>query len=496
MAQGSPSFCQHVLHCILHAVDRVFTPATPDTPNHKETVSEKKMLQGDGGWMQRKEILGWTIDSALGTLELTDCCKAWVLAIFAALWDRKRVGLKAWQRLLGELCFMAPAIPGSAGLFGTLQLGITYADRHHVHITSHLRDHLTDFEHLAQSVATHPTRLAELVPDYPSAIGSVDAAKSGMGGVLFTDYHPPLLWRVPFPLDLQSCIVSTEQPNGDIMNSNLEQAGVLAQADVANTVFDLRDRTLATLNDNIAAISHNKKGAITSDQSAAYICRLTSLHHHHHRYYHKVSHISGEANEMANTLSRHFNLTNDQILTLFNCRFPQAKPWRMCHLAPGMLSALTCLLLRKRPNAASFLQLNPTEPTSSHIGWLSAPPLATDPSWMMWPRTSTSTFSSSLAAATTMDSSTAACSPSDLNVWWKPYAPWDRNSPDWTSPILACTGHATSTDLEPSSAPGTMKTQPTPESGPSTSPSYGPSANTCTIMIVNRNFKVTGYQLP
>ena len=141
--------------------------------------------------MQCKEILGWILDSALGTLELTDCHKAWVLAIFDALWDKKRVGLKEWQCLLGELQFMGPAIPGSARLFGVLQLGITYASWHHVCITSHLCDHLTDFEHLTQSIATRPSRLAELVPDYLSAIGSVDAAKSGMGGVLFTmTTHP------------------------------------------------------------------------------------------------------------------------------------------------------------------------------------------------------------------------------------------------------------------------------------------------------------------
>ena len=88
------------------------------------------------------------------------------------------------------------------------------------------------------------------------------------------------------------------------MNSDLEQAGVLAQADATNTVFNLCDRMLTTLNDNIAAISHNKKGAITSDQGAAYLCCLTSLHCCHHRYYHKVSHISGEANKMADTLSQ------------------------------------------------------------------------------------------------------------------------------------------------------------------------------------------------
>ena len=142
------------------------------------------------------------------------------------------------------------------------------------------------------------------MPNYPLAIGSIDATKSSMGGVLFADGKQPLLWRAPFPPNIQACIISTKNPNGDITNSNLEQAGVLAQADVVNTVYDLHNWTLATLNDNIMAISCNKKGAITSDQSTTYLCHLTSLHCRHHQYYHKVSHISGEANEMADTLSR------------------------------------------------------------------------------------------------------------------------------------------------------------------------------------------------
>ena len=42
---------------------------------------------------------------------------------------------------------------------------------------------------------------------------------------------------------------------GDLTNSDLEQAGVLAQADMATHLFDLQELTLATLNDNIAAVS-------------------------------------------------------------------------------------------------------------------------------------------------------------------------------------------------------------------------------------------------
>jgi hypothetical protein len=101
------------------------------------------------------------------------------------------------------------------------------------------------------------------------------------------------------------------------------------------------------LNDNMAAVSRNRKGAVTSDQAGAYLCRMTSLHCRHHRYCHEVSHMSGKAQEMADTLSRHHDLTDEELLTLFDHRFPQDKPWRMCHLPDEMLLALNCSLRRK-----------------------------------------------------------------------------------------------------------------------------------------------------
>ena len=53
-------------------------------------------------------------------LELTDQRKARILAIFEDLHHKGRVGVKKWQRLLGKLCFMGPAVPGASGLFGAL----------------------------------------------------------------------------------------------------------------------------------------------------------------------------------------------------------------------------------------------------------------------------------------------------------------------------------------------------------------------------------------
>ena len=70
-----------------------------------------------------------------------------------------------------------------------MQLGFSHTNKHHISITSYLCDHLSNFELLTQSVATLPTCLAKVMPNYPSIIGSVNATKSGMGGVLFVEEH-------------------------------------------------------------------------------------------------------------------------------------------------------------------------------------------------------------------------------------------------------------------------------------------------------------------
>jgi hypothetical protein len=66
-----------------------------------------------------------------------------------------------------------------------------------------------------------PTRIAEVMPDYPSIIGSVDLAKAGMGGIVFAPGQPPTLWQAAFPTDVQACIISTMNHAGDITNRDL-----------------------------------------------------------------------------------------------------------------------------------------------------------------------------------------------------------------------------------------------------------------------------------
>ena len=90
------------------------------------------------------------------------------------------------------------------------------------------------------------------MPDYLSVMGSMDTTKPGMGGVLFAPGHPPTLWWASFSNNIQQRIVSFDNPSDDLTKSDLEQAGVLAQADVATSLYNLHKLTLATVNDNIA----------------------------------------------------------------------------------------------------------------------------------------------------------------------------------------------------------------------------------------------------
>ena len=78
---------------------------------------------------------------------------------------------------------------------------------------------LDDFRWLAKDIASRPTRIAELVPSNPALLGACDAAGTGMGGVAFIpspnpidDDDIPILWRKPFPLDIQKKLFSFSNP--------------------------------------------------------------------------------------------------------------------------------------------------------------------------------------------------------------------------------------------------------------------------------------------
>jgi hypothetical protein len=303
VGQGGPKCMQKLRRHLLEAVDRVL--AQPGDASHRnEAISLKKLRKGDGSWTTRKIVLGWALDTIRQTMELPAHRKLLLASIFQDLQGRKRISRKTWERCLGQLRFVSVAIPGSAGLFSALQLALNRAKGNRVRINQSLRHHIDTFALLAASLRDRLTHLAEVVPQVPSFLGTMDATKVGMGGVYFDALGQGHVWRFPFPADVQSQLVSKENPSGRVTNSDLEQAGLLAQVSVISHHHDVAYATLANGSDNTPAVSRITKGAVSSDGPAAHLCNYACAHQHRHWYCHVAHFLPGDANIMADDASR------------------------------------------------------------------------------------------------------------------------------------------------------------------------------------------------
>jgi len=143
---------------------------------------------------------------------------------------------------------MAISITGSCGLFSMLQNSLKYMDKDRIKLTPAIVDQLSDFKHLGNNLLIWKTSIAELVPDYPTAISPHNASGSGMGGVWLSTTDPsaltPILWHSHFPTDISADLVSFTNPAGTITNSNLELAGCIAHQDVLQQEVDCTEHTI------------------------------------------------------------------------------------------------------------------------------------------------------------------------------------------------------------------------------------------------------------
>lgn len=390
LAQGNRTLRRKVKRALLQALDKVFRPLDEhDRPERQEPASLKKLKKGDGTWTTRKVLLGWDLDTVAKTLALPPHRKARLHEILASIKPaQKTVPTKQWHKVLGELRSMAIAIPGSRGLFSLLQEAFRHEEkqRPRLRLTKQVHAVLDDFRWLARDIANRPTRLAELVPTAPAVLGACDAAGSGMGGVFFVSdddgVEKAMLWRHPFPNHIRRQLVTFDNPDGTINNSDLELCGNIAHHDVIAQVGDIRERTIHTLSDNVASVFWLRKGSTTTTGPPAYLLRAQALHQRFHRYVPRHDYIPGEANAMADKCSRAWELTDSQLLAFFDRVYPQTQPWRMCSLRSNMTSALTSALLTM-PFSTPLAQHMPSErmrigssgsTSASTSGWIHSYP--------------------------------------------------------------------------------------------------------------------------
>ena len=440
LAQGTRARLKGVRRIIFEEIDNVFRPKVPSDPDARsDPISIKKLKKGDASWSTTKELLGWTVDSILGTIRLPERRLQRLQELLAGLpRTKKRIATKLWHKVLGELRSMTLAVPGLRGMFSLLQETLRHADSR-TRLTTGIHDFLDDIRWLHQQLERRPTHIRETYPRTPFAYGACDASGEGMGGVYF---HPqpkgppqPYLWRHPFTADIQQRLVSQERPRGTITNSDLELAAIVAQHDVVMQLPHPAMPTIFTASDNTPAIAWQRKGSATTTGPAAYLLRLQALHQRHHRYYPVYAHLAGTRNVMADDCSRHWHLSDDDLLTHFCTHYPQATPWRLLPLRTAMHSSLTSALQRKRPEPDSFL---PPE----------QPPMPPGDNGRHYARTSMLTpfYKRSTIPSPSSKSTPTACEPgklpavvtqSGLAQLAPPSVKWARRWPYWGPVTLA-----------------------------------------------------------
>ena len=471
LAQGSQRRLRGYRRVLLSTLDRVLRPQDMalDGPFRQEPASVKKFRKGDAYWSTRKIVLGWLFDTIAGTLSLPAHRLERLQELLASLpATRKRVSVKQWHKVLGELRSMSLALPGTRGLFSLLQEAFRHRDgAHRLKLSQHAHDFLDDFRWLIQDLGNRPTQFTELVPTDDFAVGACDAAAAGMGGVWFPppstgDIGRPVLWRSPFPSNIQAQLVTYDNPAGRITNSDLELAATTAHLDIAANRWPVATRSLSVLSDNTPAVAWQQKGSTTTARAAAYLLRLQALHQRHFKYLTHVSHIPGTVNRMADDASRLQHLSDSALLDHFNTHYPQDQSWKLCHLRQPMNSALTSALSAKRPMPASFLPAVMPCNDPGHPGSTTAPPCGSIPFSKTPIRKAAFSSSKYLPHVGATEDLPPAVNRSDLERWRMPFATWARRSPYWGPPTPAATHSARLTSASTDSSANTAAKIPHP----------------------------------
>jgi hypothetical protein len=117
----------YTLYTVLHPLD------SDDSVHRQEPTSIKKMAKGESAWDRVKAIMGWIFNILDGTIYLPVRRLARIQEILASISaTQRRVSLKKWQHVLGELRSLALAIPAVIDLFFVLQEALKTRDGHQV----------------------------------------------------------------------------------------------------------------------------------------------------------------------------------------------------------------------------------------------------------------------------------------------------------------------------------------------------------------------------
>jgi hypothetical protein len=429
-----PSTLHHTLQSILQIFRDKSTPRDP--PQRRHIISTSKMEKGDATWSTQKVVLGWLINAAEGTLRLQPHKAQRLKDITAAFSSKVRTSRKQWMRLLGELRYMATAIPGARYLFSVLQHVLKDQPKSsRLRLTPLVKQSLRDWGLLAESLHANPMPIAALVPRAPHYLGAVDASGTGCGGFWVASsvgsLKHPTAFRLPFDSAIQQELVSSNNPTGSITNSDLELASLVLGAAILQDIAPTAQACAFSASDNTPAVSWVRKGSTTSIGANAHLLRwLASLTRASNLTLHPVS-VPGSTNTIADFLSHSFCLGDQAVSAELNRRFPTHPSWQLAHLTFAHKQELISALSRKPSQWHSVTPAKEETTRQQKRGTPSAKAFTSIPPW---PTAPTPFHRCNYLP---IDTEQEKLLPAELKYaakqWETPFVPWGRRFPSWVS---------------------------------------------------------------
>ena len=154
-----------------------------------------------------------------------------------------------------------------------------------------------------------PTHCKELVPGEPNYKDTLDASGEGAGGVWLpgTKELAPIVWQVQWPIEFRDRLVTLENPEGDITNSDLEMAAEVLGLLVLEANVCLRWIHVECCSDNSATVAWQGRGASKRSRVANRLLRVMAIRLRKKRASPLVTrHLAGDRNQLGDIPSRSF----------------------------------------------------------------------------------------------------------------------------------------------------------------------------------------------
>jgi len=149
----------------------------------------------------------------------------------------------------------------------------------------------------------------------PMSLANSESEVSKSGG--------PYSWQAPFPSPhIQAQLVSSDNPQGCITNSDLDLAGIIAHANVLACHHPFNYEEIWVGCDNTSTVDWTNRGSATTEKAPAFLLWLQGLLAHQHHYNCHMIPVPGTTNLIANFCSCSFHLTDSAFLTALDSQFP------------------------------------------------------------------------------------------------------------------------------------------------------------------------------